>query len=104
MLSYLAQPRWIPWHLFCAAAFAGCLLAAWWQWQAATAPQPAGADIATWRNYAYALNWLIFAGVAIWFWWRFPRDQRRSESGDQSANVQQTVTPQGRFDPFSDDR
>ena len=79
VLRYLAQPRWIPWHIFCAVAFIGCLWAAVWQWSTATAPQPAGTDTAIWRNYAYALNWAVFK-----------REQR--------------VPEQGRFDLFGDEQ
>lgn len=105
VLRYLAQPRWIPWHIFCAVVFIGCLWAAVWQWSTATAPQPAGTDTAIWRNYAYALNWAVFAVVAVWFWWRVPRDQRREELGEApKQKPEQRVPEQGRFDLFGDEQ
>jgi hypothetical protein len=50
-----------------------------WQWRVAGAPHPAGVAVSSWRNYAYAFNWWVFTGVAIWFWWRFMRDQREAD-------------------------
>ena len=68
--------RWIPWHVFCFAAAGVMIWLGLWQWNVAGAPHPAGAPISSWRNYAYAVNWWIFGGVALWFWWRFMRDQK----------------------------
>jgi hypothetical protein len=88
VLRYLAQPRWIPWHLFCAAALAGCVYMAWWQWDVATAPTAPGVEVSVWRNYAYAVNWWIFAGVGVWFWWRLPRDQMRADQASEVAEAE----------------
>jgi hypothetical protein len=34
-----------------------------------------GADVGlNWRNAAYALQWVVFAGFAIFFWNRFRRE------------------------------
>lgn len=30
-----------------------------------------------WRNAAYAVEWWVFAGFALWFWWRSVRDEHR---------------------------
>jgi hypothetical protein len=58
-------------------------------WFALTAMRPAGegqplplqvtelpgADVGlNWRNAAYALQWVVFAGFALFFWNRFRRD------------------------------
>jgi len=32
-----------------------------------------------WRNVAYAIQWLMFAGFVVFFWFRVSRDQVRSE-------------------------
>ena len=82
MIRYALAPRWIAWHLLWAVAFLVCLRLALWQYHAAIAPHPAGANTQPWRNYAYAFNWAVFAGVAVWFWWRFMRDQRAAESAE----------------------
>lgn len=123
MIRYLLQRRWLPWHFLWAVAVAGCVWLGLWQYQAAVAPQPLGADTQVWRNYAYALNWGVFAVVALWFWWRFIRDQRAAEnaaaeqstqpvassepasansaSGDQPPLSPDVRAQQQRFDPFA---
>ena len=91
MRSYVLQIRWLPWHALWAVLLAGCLGMAWWQWDVATSPHPPGAPVQVWRNYAYAANWLIFAGVAVWFWWRYMRDQRAADqrAAEQREQVEQ---------------
>lgn len=104
--------RWLAWHLLWAVAVVVCLRLAIWQWDVAAMPHPPGAPVQVWRNYAYAVNWLIFAGVGAWFWWRFMRDQRATEMAQ--AEVQDTAAEVGdhvavtdvvdgqlRFDPFA---
>jgi len=87
VLQYIAQRRWIPWHLLCVAALVGCVWMARWQWEVATSPMPAGVQVSVWRNYAYAINWVVFAGVAVWFWWRFLRDQMHTEAAQEDLAV-----------------
>lgn len=79
MRNYVLQRRWIGWHILWIVIVGVFLWLAVWQWRVAGTPHPAGAAIASWRNYAYAVNWVIFAGVGVWFWWRFMRDQRLVE-------------------------
>lgn len=98
MIRYILQQRWLPWHLLWLVAVAGCVWLGMWQLQAAMAPQPEGADTQVWRNYAYALNWLVFAVVALWFWWRFMRDQRAVElaaAGEASEQAAGEASEQG---------
>ncbi len=71
--------RWIPWHVFCFTVAGVMIWLGSWQWRVAAAPHPAGVAVSSWRNYAYAFNWWVFTGVAIWFWWRFMRDQRQAD-------------------------
>ncbi len=86
MRQYVLEKRWIPWHILCLVLFGLFVRLAFWQWQAASAPHPTGYPVQVWRNYAYAINWLVFAGVTAWFWWRFMRDQRQVElTRDQQA-------------------
>lgn len=88
MIRYALAPRWIAWHLLWAVAFVVCLRLAVWQYQAAVAPHPPGVDTQAWRNYAYSFNWAVFAGVAVWFWWRFMRDQRAADlAAEHSADT-----------------
>lgn len=104
MIRYILQRRWLAWHLLWLAAVALCVWLGIWQFRAATAPHPPGADTQVWRNYAYALNWVVFALVAVWFWWRFMRDQRASERGtEQPPAPSPPAAPAGqRFDPFAE--
>ncbi len=48
---------------------------------------PAGAlhvhrGIPVWRNVAYAIQWLLFAGFVVFFWYRSSRDQLRARGTD----------------------
>ncbi|HEX4817494.1 MAG TPA: SURF1 family protein [Nonomuraea sp.] len=42
-------------------------------------PPPAVEGALTWRNLAYAANWWIFAGFAVFMWFHFVRDAVRSD-------------------------
>ncbi|NRQ38034.1 SURF1 family protein [Nonomuraea sp. NN258] len=42
-------------------------------------PPPATEGTLTWRNLAYAANWWIFAGFAVFMWFHFVRDAVRSD-------------------------
>lgn len=110
------ERRWLGWHLLWIALVAMCLVLSWWQFKVALAPHVPGAPVQTWRNYAYGANWLVFAGVAVWFWWRFMRDQFRVEderlrSGDADLAAPATPSPRtpsravppapGEFDIFA---
>ncbi len=51
-----------------------------WQFTVSTTPLPGQPDTLEPRNLVYALQWWVFAGFGVWFWWRFIRDQRESEA------------------------
>ncbi|GAA4968889.1 cytochrome oxidase assembly protein ShyY1 [Nonomuraea thailandensis] len=42
-------------------------------------PAPVVGGTLTWRNLAYAANWWIFAGFAVFMWFHFVRDAVRSD-------------------------
>lgn len=86
--SYIWQRRWLPWHIVCAVVAVVFLRLAWWQWEVASRPHPVGAPVQVWRNYAYAVNWVIFTGVVVWFWWRFMRDQLRVDQMREAEAVE----------------
>ncbi len=47
-------------------------------------PTPLGDTGLQLRNAAYALQWWVFAGFALWLWWRMVRDaHRRGENGSR---------------------
>jgi len=43
----------------------------------ATVPTPMGETGVNWRNAAYAVQWWVFAGFALWMWGRMVRDETR---------------------------
>jgi hypothetical protein len=66
-VTVLLRPRWIALHLLVAGLAFGCVYAAIWQWDVATAHH----DM---RNYAYAVQWWIFLACGLWFWVKVMRD------------------------------
>ncbi|UMG94175.1 SURF1 family protein [Nocardioides sp. TF02-7] len=45
---------------------------------------PAGAFTA-WRNFAYAIEWWLFAAFAAFIWWRYVRDATSRPAADEAA-------------------
>lgn len=48
------------------------------------APAPSEEVVLNWLNVFYALEWVLFAGFAVFLWWRFVRDawEREHEAAD----------------------
>ena len=69
MLRYALSPRWIPGHLLALGVLLVCLRLGWWQWEGRTSLQ----------NTFYAAQWVFFGVVALWFWWRYLKDERRAD-------------------------
>lgn len=44
--------------------------------------QPEVGALTSLRNLLYALEWWVFAGFAVFLWWRFVRDQRDEEPAE----------------------
>jgi len=50
-------------------------------------PGPSSGGELRWQNYAYAVQWAVFAGFAGFLWWRAVRDARRPvEEQDEVAS------------------
>lgn len=81
VLRYMFQSRWWPWHLLCGFVFAALVLLGYWQMRVAFNPGEWHGEELSIRNFVYALQWWVFAAFAIWFWYRYMRDQRQSELG-----------------------
>ncbi len=81
VFSYMFQSRWWPWHLLCACVFAALVFLGYWQMQVAFNPGEWHGEELSIRNFVYAIQWWVFAAFAIWFWYRYMRDQRESELG-----------------------
>ncbi len=45
-------------------------------------PRELDGGVGRWRNLAYALQWWLFAGAAVFFWWAVIRRSARDEDGD----------------------
>lgn len=43
-------------------------------------PTPLPSTELNWRNAAYALQWWVFAGFALWMWWRMVKEAHREAS------------------------
>ncbi len=63
----LLTPGWVALHLLALAAVAGCLLTGRWQWHRAVEQE-------RFQNYAYAVEWCVFAGFAVFMWVKTIRD------------------------------
>ena len=49
-------------------------------------PTPLGDTGIRWRNAAYAVQWWVFAGFALWLWWRMVREEALREEEDDTAS------------------
>lgn len=90
------QARWWPWHLLCACVVAALAFLGYWQMQVAFNPGEWHGEELSIRNFVYALQWWVFAVFALWFWYRYMRDQREAELGvaaeDRAIARAKTVT------------
>jgi hypothetical protein len=96
VLRYALSPRFIAWHL-CCLVLVGLLIAAGvWQWGVATSEIGAdGEPVINIRNLVYACQWWVFAAFAIWFWFRFLRDQRDADHEEMLTAVNDAPDQQG---------
>jgi surfeit locus 1 family protein len=42
---------------------------------------PAAGTFTAWRNIAYAVEWWLFGGFALFLWWRHLRDEMSTQVG-----------------------
>ena len=50
------------------------------------APAPSEEVVLNWLNVFYAVEWVVFAGFAVFLWWRFVRDAWEREHEDADLN------------------
>jgi cytochrome oxidase assembly protein ShyY1 len=50
------------------------------------APAPSDEVVLNWLNVFYAVEWVVFAGFAVFLWWRFVRDAWEREQEDADLN------------------
>jgi DNA-binding transcriptional regulator of glucitol operon len=80
VLRYALKPRWIPGHLLALALVALCLRLGLWQWEVGREPlEPGGPPRNSIQNLGYAVQWVFFAAVVLWFWRRYLIDERQAD-------------------------
>lgn len=80
----LFTPRWLSWHLFAVAAFAGMLWLGDWQFRRAVAGNA--------LSWAYTFEWPVFAIFGVVFWVKTIRDELRPAG---PARREKVVLPPG---------
>ncbi|WP_425297786.1 transcriptional regulator [Nocardia asiatica] len=69
----------------------GCLALAWWQWERYESSTGTG------QNLGYALQWPLFAGFAVFAYFRFVRLERAAAEEQESADAPRRASaPAGR--------
>jgi hypothetical protein len=76
---FLVQPRWLAWHAFAAASFAGMCLLGDWQFHRAMSGNG--------LSWAYTFEWPLFAVFAVVFWAKTVRDEFRIRRGEMPATA-----------------
>lgn len=90
MLRYALSPRWIPGHLLALGVLLVCLRLGLWQWEAGREPlEPGGPPRNSIQNLFYAAQWVFFGVVALWFWWRYLKDEKRADEEWDAEQAQQ---------------
>jgi DNA-binding transcriptional regulator of glucitol operon len=79
---FVFTPRWTAGHALVVALVVTCLLLGRWQWHRS-------AETHSLQNYAYALQWPLFAVFFAVMWWRMLRlESRRLDEEGASAPAQ----------------
>jgi hypothetical protein len=73
----LLRPRWLAWHAFVVLATAGMLYLGDWQLHRAES----GNEL----SWAYTFEWPLFAGFAVYFWFKSLRDELREGGAEAGA-------------------
>jgi DNA-binding transcriptional regulator of glucitol operon len=68
---FALRPGWIVFHLFVVAAVITMILLGRWQLHVSERKH------FSIQNFGYAIQWWLFAGFAVFFWWRILRDHAR---------------------------
>jgi hypothetical protein len=85
----LLSPRWLALHALAVGCVAGFAWLGVWQWDAGSGPH------GTLRNLAYGIQWWIFAGFAVFMWWRMLRAEA-TRSGEAVARRRTAPAPSTR--------
>lgn len=80
MLRLLRTPRWLALTALALALLAVLVQAGLWQWEAARTRGGL-------QNYAYAVEWWLFAAFGVYVWQRMLRDSARSARSGASCEA-----------------
>src|SRR5215472_10730912 len=75
----LFTPRWLSWHLFAVAAFAGMMWLGDWQFRRAVAGNA--------LSWAYTFEWPVFAVFGAVFWAKTVKDELRPARPAEAGEI-----------------
>jgi len=73
------RPGWLLWHLFTVAAVTTMILLGRWQLHVSESKHFSV------QNFGYTIQWWLFAGFAVFFWWRIVRDAARRKAEETAS-------------------
>jgi cytochrome oxidase assembly protein ShyY1 len=90
--TVMATPQLInEWNDFSGEAYNGYIVAdrTWGSLSAIYSPPPIDKATLNWLNVFYAVEWVVFAGFAIFLWYRLVRDtyEREIEEAEEAAGL-----------------
>ncbi|MGA2520779.1 MAG: hypothetical protein ABSG81_08180 [Acidimicrobiales bacterium] len=86
MTSVWTSRRALKVHVVAAVVVPGCLALGWWQLQRALSGNT--------LSWAYTFEWPVFAGYAVYMWWKLLHDPSSTEeTADETAVRSDTVRP-----------
>lgn len=97
MRRFVFAPRWVAGHVLVVVAVVSCALLGQWQWHRAEFTHSI-------QNYAYALQWPLFALFFLFMWWRMLRleswrlDDEAQATADE-ARADETADGSGPAEP-----
>jgi DNA-binding transcriptional regulator of glucitol operon len=98
VLRLLRTPRWLALTALALALLAVLVQAGLWQWEAARTRGGL-------QNYAYAVEWWLFAAFGVYVWQRMLRDAARKEPGalPEDSSAAPATAPVAPVAPVRDD-
>jgi DNA-binding transcriptional regulator of glucitol operon len=82
--GFALRPGWLAFHLLTVAAAVTMVLLGRWQLHVSERKH------FSIQNFGYSIQWWLFAGFALFFWWRLLRDNARRLAQGHSAEPDPT--------------
>lgn len=86
MVRRLLTPWWIALHLFAVVSVVALVGLGWWQWSR-------GVALDRVQNYAYGIEWWLFAAFAVFLWVKTAVDALEDPAEDQDAAAEPEPAP-----------